>query len=257
MKPIDILITNRNSLEAVQLCVESARHYTGGYNHQVIVYDDASDNGIDLPYLRDAQERGWIQLIEGRERLRHGGGLNVLLNEICRAKYAVILDCDIEILKLGWLADLVKLIDGNEKAIGAVNCRDWQIRGPGHYLAPFCEFWFAVLNMDAYRDGMMVDWQPSFYADEDEIRKLNSSLPVGEIEQYIFDVGSKLYHKVLTDNPKGYYFITPLPEEIMSSFRHYRQVSHNIGDWHEHIIKHINEKLAEIRARLDRIRKPI
>lgn len=257
MTPIDILITNRNSREAIQLCVESVRFHTTPGTYQIIVYDDCSDNDIDLPYLRQAQAKGWLRLIEGRERALHGGGINLLLNEVCQADYAVLLDCDIEIRRDGWLDSLMLLVRGNDRAIGAVNCLHHQIRGTGHWIAPFCEFWFGLLNMKAYRDGMMVDWRPVIVTDPAEIARLAPELANEAhepVEQYIFDVGCKLYHKVLTDNPKHYYFISPLPEEIKQSFRHYRQVSHLIGAQTGGLKRHVDGQFDAIRASLNAIR---
>jgi glycosyltransferase involved in cell wall biosynthesis len=256
MTPADILVTNRNSREAIQLCVESVRAYTPADAYNLIVYDDCSDNDLDLPYLREAQDKGWLRLIEGRERALHGGALNVLLNEVSTADYAVLLDCDIEIKRAGWLADLLALIADDPLAIGAVHCLPAKIRGPGTWVAPFGEWWFGALNMRAYHDGMAVDWRPVILRDKGTIaRVVPVELRQHEIQEYIFDVGCKLFHKVRTDNPKGYHFVSPLPEEIRSIFRHYLQVSHHLGSTSDAIITHVNGKLAEMRALLNTIRK--
>jgi len=254
MAPVDILITNRNSREAIELCVESVRAYTHPGDYDLIVYDDCSDNNLDLPYLREAQGKGWLRLIEGRTRALHGGALNVLLNEVSTADYAVLLDCDIEIKRSGWLADLLALIADDPLAIGVVNCLPAKIRGPGTWVAPFGEWWFGALNMRAYRDGMAVDWRPVMIRDAKAIGKLAPWLIEHRIDEYIFDVGCKLCHKVRTDNPKGYHFVSPLPEEMRSTFRHYLQVSHHLGSTSDAIITHVNGKLAEMRASLNTIR---
>ncbi len=255
MTPVEILVTNRNSREAIQLCVESVRAYTHPGDYALIVYDDCSDNDLDLPYLREAQGKGWLRLIEGRARALHGGALNVLLNEISVADYAVLLDCDIEIKRSGWLDDLLALIADDPLAIGVVNCLPAKIRGPGTWVAPFGEWWFGALNMRAYRDGMAVDWRPVILNDKGTITKVVPvELRQHEIQEYIFDVGCKLFHKVRTDNPKDYHFVSPLPEEIRSTFRHYLQVSHHLGSTSGAIITHVNGKLAEMRASLNKLR---
>jgi len=253
---VDILVTNRNSREAIQLCVESVRFSTRTDPYRLVVYDDASDNGLDLPYLRDAQTKGWLTLIEGRERVLHGGALNILLSG-CRADYAVILDCDVEIKQPCWLEEILALIQADPMAIAAVNCLPRQLRGPGHWLAPFAEWWFGILNMNAYRDGMEVDWRPVILSDRKAIHKVAPELDNQAVQQYIFDVGCQLLHKVKTANPKGYAVISPLPENLKQSFRHYLQISHQIDDKNERIQRHVNGKLAEIRAALHGIREAV
>lgn len=116
MKSVEILITNFNSGDAIELCIESVRRFTK-YPHTITVRDDASwatprlADGMPMPYLdieylRAIKDKGWINLIEGKERIGHGRGLSILLDQ-CRADLAMILDCDIEILADGWLELMV------------------------------------------------------------------------------------------------------------------------------------------------------
>jgi len=224
-KLVDILIPNRNSHEAIQLCIESIRHYTKYPDYQIIVYDDCSDNEVDLPYLREKQKQGWLRLIEGKEHRHHGGALNVMVNEACHADLAMIMDCDIQILRDGWLIDMVDLISADEKAIGVCNCLGIKRRGVEVWVGPFCEFWFGLLNMTAYRDGMQVDWTPTIIYDKEEMKKYSEDLDVSILDYFVLEVGSKLYTKTIYDNPKGYYFISPIPENINKAYRHYVQIA--------------------------------
>jgi glycosyltransferase involved in cell wall biosynthesis len=260
MPKIDILVSNRNSLEAIQLCVESIHNYTRPGDYQLVVYDDASDNGIDIPYLRERQVQGWLRLVEGKRRVFHGGALNALVNVICKSDLAVILDCDIEILRHGWLDDLVGLIAGKPLAIAAVRCWGVQVRGGtgrgAAYLAPFCEWWFGLLNMQAYRDDMQVDWTGSWVSTKEELMALPdaASLPIDKIDTYSFDVGCKLYDKVLHNNPRGYYIVDPLPEHVKNSFTHYLQVCHHVANGRPEITAHVQEKLNFMRKKLKGLR---
>lgn len=225
MNKVEILISNRNSFEAIQLCIESIRHHTKYPDYQIIIYDDCSDNGIDLQYLREKQEKGWLRLIEGKEWKDHGGALNILVNETCQTDLAMIMDCDIQILKSGWLIEMVDLISAEKKAIGICNCFGTRRRGAEVYVGPFCEFWFGLLNMVAYRDGMEVDWRPTIICDKEKMRKYAEGLDVNILDYFVLEVGSKLYVKTLYDNPKGYHFISPIPKNINNAYRHYRQVA--------------------------------
>ena len=91
MKSVSILISNLNSFEAIQLCVESVRKHTKYPDYKIIVYDDTSWNKVDLAYLRIARNQGWLKLIEGETRVGHGGSVNALL-EACNTDLAMILD---------------------------------------------------------------------------------------------------------------------------------------------------------------------
>lgn len=257
-KSCSILISNRNSYEAIQLCIESVRHYTEYPDYQIIVYDDCSDNGIDLPYLKEKQGLGWLKLIEGKERKEHGGALNVLVNEVCQSDLAMIMDCDIQILRSGWLTNMVNLISTDEKAIGACNCLGIKWRGRKVFVGPFCEFWFGLLNMNAYRDGMQVDWEPMLIYDKEEMKRYIDNLNIKKIDLFVLDVGSKLPTKVLYDNPKGYRIISPLPENINNAYTHYMQITCHKearGPQAEEIKGHANQKLAEIRKELEALRQ--
>jgi glycosyltransferase involved in cell wall biosynthesis len=260
MPKVDILVSNRNSLEAIQLCVESVHAYTRPGDYQLIVYDDVSDNGIDIPYLRGKQEQGWLRLIEGERRVEHGGALNALVNVTCESDLAVIMDCDIEVLRDGWLDDFVELLADDPLAIAAVRCHGVQVRGGtsrgGAYLAPFCEWWFGLLNMQAYRDDMQVDWTGSWVSTKEEFMALPdaASLPIDKMATYSFDVGCKFYDKVLHNNPKGYYIVSPLPGHINNSFNHYLQVCHHIADGRPEITAHVRKKLDVMRQQLKGLR---
>lgn len=254
-KSCSVLISNRNSHEAIQLCVESVKHYTKYPDYQIIVYDDCSDNGADLPYLREKQKQGWLKLIENKEHRGHGGALNILVNEICKTDLAMIMDCDIQVLRSGWLTDMVDLISQDEKAIGICNCLGIKRRGAEVYVGPFCEFWFGLLNMNAYRDGMQVDWEPRIILDTEEMKQYAEGLDVNKLDYFVLDVGSKLYVKVLYDNPKGYHFISPIPENINNAYRHYLQVASQLRTENQVIKDHVDSKLITIKEELRKLRQ--
>jgi len=56
MKTCSILISNYNSFETIQLCIESIRKYTD-YPHKIVVYDDCSTNEMDVAYLNEAKKK--------------------------------------------------------------------------------------------------------------------------------------------------------------------------------------------------------
>lgn len=228
MKPVSILISNYNSFEAIQCCVESIRARTDYPRYRIIVHDDESPNGIDVPYLEEAEARGWLRLIRGDAKRKwrkaggayppyvhrapfwHGHALNKLINEACDTDLAVTLDCDVFILAGGedWLRCLVDMVDARTLLVSS--------EGPAHRALSglFVQGWywmsFALLNMRAYHDGMEVDWMAG------------SAEREGQIE--VWDPGSPLWVKVRRDNPQGY-VVKPMPPSIEAKRHHVTQVS--------------------------------
>jgi len=229
---VDILIPNLNGREALELCIESIARYTLE-PHRVIVYDDGSGAG-DVEYLGRARARGWVDLVIRREEQRgHGAALNVLVNEAAiNSDYAAIVDNDVQILRSGWLSELLALAErphvlaACDANAGANQCwRGWR---PPTFL-----FWFGMLNMSAYRDGMQTNWaRPDDRVDAEPWRSLFSGMttvfkPGEEFDpgRVVFDPGSAFWAKWKYENPKGYSCL-PLTSELRGAFRHISHGQH-------------------------------
>jgi glycosyltransferase involved in cell wall biosynthesis len=241
MKTVSILISNRDSFEAIQLCIESIRKYTDS-PCRIIVFDDRSINDVDLPYLRAARDRGWIELYEnttGRP-LTHGGSLNRLVNEICDTDYAVVMDCDVAIKGRGWLREMIDVAEKDAKTLAVVDMNPKGYTWKG-FKSPIYHFWFGLLNMAAYRDGMTVDWMNTVEdAGQEPYRSLFSDLADASQNDYFMslvrqkkvvleswdktvvsnDCGAKLWLRVTYQNPQGYKVI-PLPDSVRGKYRHF------------------------------------
>jgi len=236
-KSVSILIPNYNSFEAIQLCIESIRRYTL-YPHKIIVSDDICKNGIDDIYLAECERKGWIELYSSRKQRTHGGNLNFLINEKCDADYAMIMDCDVYIKDSGWLRDLVTEIEKDPKTFAVVGFHSGGL-SPVGYQAPFYTFWFGLINMAIYQDGMQIDWM---FRDKDrreepfrqEFQDMyppekHKEFPIFNSEQFDentvhMDPGSWPYFKIKYDNPKGY-IVVPVPEQVRQKFHHWGHVS--------------------------------
>lgn len=255
-KSVSILITNRNSFDAIQLCIESIRKYTT-YPYKIIVCDEHSTNEVDRAYLRTAHARGWIELIEenrlegdweGYDKTRachpapywHGKALNILINGACAADLAVVMDCDVYIKEGGWLEEVMALM-ADEMILAAVYIHPKRLQVTGGYVLPVCDFSFGLINMTAYRDNMWVDWIPTiedrrkehyalFFADIYPPEKTDI-WKAGKINQQLFnrdiihtDPGSKFFMKATWDNPKGYQMI-PIPPSLQKKYHHFWHIS--------------------------------
>lgn len=231
MKTCSILISNYNSFEAIQLCIESVRKYTK-YPHKIVVYNDICINGVDDVYLRECRDKGWIELHENlsETNLSHGGVLNKLINELCDTDLAAIIDCDVQIKGEGWFEDLIEIASDPE-ILAVCDMRHERISPYGYYVPGFYQLWFSLLNMEAYRDGMQVDWMHETEIKEKEpyrnmFRCLDGIARPANFDDNMVDIdpGSKLWVKVNYDNPKGYRVLW-LPEKVRSKFYHYGHIS--------------------------------
>lgn len=288
-KSVAICIPNRNAFEMIELCIESILHYTKYSNYKIIVFDDFSylpsenkeprEPTSDIAYLRKCRDKGLLELHEnpGPIALSHGGSLNKLLHEYCNTDYAAILDNDIQIKGYNWLTDLVNIVESHPKTLAIVDSKNggyarWCYRTPIHL------WWFGLLNMHAYRDGMQVDWKlcktdrrdwpyseefADFYPPDnckwtwyfnsvDYIRKEDFNVNVVSN-----DPGAKLYIKAKYENPKGYK-ILPIPRPTFIKYHHYSHISMiSIHDErHEPAVKKAREeRFAIIKKELKALRK--
>jgi len=245
MNPVSILISNRDSYEAIQLTVESVRKYTD-YPHKIIVFDDRSINKIDIEYLEDAQRKGQLDLYrnEGPHPITHGGSLNRLVNEICDTDYAVIMDCDVMIKQKGWLNDFMKIALSDENILAVVDTQEKGYTWKG-FRTPMYYFWFGLLNMKAYNDSMRVNWintngdaskEPykSLFMDLGDASKNDYFMSLVKQGKVILerwdkntvsaDSGAQLWIKVTYDNPKGYR-VVPLPRILHEKHHHFGHAS--------------------------------
>jgi len=239
MNQVSILITNYRCREAIELAVESVRKYTKPRSYKLIVHNDIDPKYMEYTlqntrYLKECERKGWLELIESEKNLGHGKSLDILIKR-CDTDYAVILDSDVQILRHGWLEEVMSLFK-DERDL--VFCTLEKIKTARPSLSPWLHIWFAALNMKAYHDGMEVDWS------------------TGIIDGVWWNVGARLLHKIRDDNPKGYR-IQPMPKEVESCCYHWVHVSCcailSPNDKPSFVAKY-NEKFAKIREELANLR---
>lgn len=273
MKRVSILVPNYNTFEGIQLCVESIRARTDYRDYEIIVHDDESPNGIDVPYLEQAAQRGWIRLIKGEAKAKwreagetygphihkacywHGRALATLLNEVCETDLAVVIEGDAHVKKSDWLDSLLALMDAETLIVAS--------EGPSHHAASglWVPGWymmsFALVNMLAYRDGMMVDWLPWYGKMEGERARRVFGTP--EKREVLADPGSSLWLKMIFDNPKQYR-AKGIPRAIEQKRGHGTQVSVRMDGpgvdpeaiagkhYYEQVMVPIHQELLRVRA---------
>ena len=258
MKTASILVPNYNSGDAIALCLESIRAYDAGWPYRIIVHDDYPANGVDAPYLARALETGLIdELYTDAEAQGHGGSLNILLNEKCDSDYAAILDCDTVIRRGGWLRNLIDAAEASPKTIIVSDFKQGGYQFlVGGYRTGFFTVWFGLINMTAYRDGMVTDWRFSmedrrkppydnlfapYHPPESNAQFMAwwnekdgkgsrrhftacPSLADFPRNQVMNDPGSQIYVKMLMDNPMGYKAVN-LPPTVNGKWHHFGHIS--------------------------------
>lgn len=278
MKSVEILISNYNVGPVIELNIESIRARTDYPNYSIIVHDDSTE-GIDYrgpdalhtdrAYLEQVEAKGWIRLIRSTTRERwekdkanfgpgthpaayyHGCAVNVLINETCRADYAMLLDCDVFITDPTWLSRMIAFMD--DKTL--VASHEWQPgwRQSGIYIPGWCRPTFLMLNMAVYHDGMEVDWRGgSSTIDREPFKTLLAMGWSGQRDNPIcgdgvaFDPGSSLWVQMKVNNPKNYKSVN-LPREMELKYHHFNNGSLRSLAPHERLL--VDKELALIRGR--------
>ena len=243
---VEVLITNRNLGPVIELCVESVLRRTDHPGVSIVVHDDSTE-ARDREYLERAEACGWLRLVRSTTRERyeaeratfaawahpwpywHGCALNVLINETCRADYAMVLDGDVYANRPDWLSQMMSLMDERTLVVSHEWAPKWG--PPSPLLLGWCRPHFLLLNMAAYHDGMEVDWRGgSSTIDKEPYRTLIES---GEIDpshnpegndHVCFDPGSSLWAKLRVDNPKQYKSVD-IPPSFNKLYTHWNQGS--------------------------------
>jgi len=267
VKEVSILIPNKESYLALELCIESIRHFTRYPNYKIIVCDDYSTNKVDLEYLRKVRDKGWLDLYENPKHLSHGGTLNRLLNEICDTDLAMVVDCDIQIMRPGWLEDMVKAISVHDNIIAVVDVM-YKYLTPKYYRVPTFNWWFGIMNMKAYRDNMQVDWKnkrvdrrdepfKTIFADHHPPTSPNIDKEHWDENRVEIDPGGKSWLKINYHNPKGYKVI-PLPVFMKYKYRHFFHItciSFSDFDDSPRVLAERNAKFVLIKNELAKLRE--
>ena len=109
-------IVQYKTLEFTRLCLRSIRKFTS-YPCEVIVVDnDSGDESLD--YLRKLK---WIRLLERKPQpdepgggYSHAAALDLALAD-CNTEFFVSLHSDVFIKRTGWLADLIRYFDNDQR----------------------------------------------------------------------------------------------------------------------------------------------
>ena len=146
MKTVTICIPSFQCGDTIALCIESIRRFTS-YPHNIIVYDDMTDSALydDLTYLRAARDKGWLKLTEGRVHINHGHAIALMLDTVT-TDLAMVMDCDIQVLRHGWLDKMV----AHQEATGAALISDIEP-------IPNIASWFFMLDMAQY-PAVKTEW---------------------------------------------------------------------------------------------------
>lgn len=203
-KSVTICVTNFQSGDTISLCIESIRKFTA-YPHEIAVYDDATDPAYydDLTYLRDVRDKGWIRLIEGRQRLNHGPALGRLLDS-CQTDLAMVMDCDIQIKGPGWLEPIVAA----QEASGAALIVDLE-SFPDNPAT--LKSWFFMLDLHQY-PHVKAEWhyttRPDFVSWETTPNAL-------------YPTGYRIWENCIKQGRP----VIPIPVAVHEKFRHHEHIS--------------------------------
>ena len=110
---VSIVIVNFNGKEILKRCLTSIS--TTNYpNFEIVVVDNASIDGSVKSIKKLFGSRPFTRIVENRENLGHAEGCNIGA-QVSEGRYLVFLDSDTELRTEGWLWELVKVMESDER----------------------------------------------------------------------------------------------------------------------------------------------
>ena len=110
-----IIIVSWNTLAHTRLCVDSIRKYTGNEQYELIVVDNASQDG-SCEWLSSQSD---VKLIKNSKNAGYPAACNQGI-QAARGKFILLLHSD-TVVTFGWLENLKKALT-SRKEVGAVSC---------------------------------------------------------------------------------------------------------------------------------------
>ena len=103
---VSIIIPTRNGLELLTPCIKSILSNTAYAPFEIIVMDNQSDDGATLEYLRQLEENGSARVLHYDAPFNYSALSNFAVKH-ARGEFLCLLNNDIEVIRAGWLEELV------------------------------------------------------------------------------------------------------------------------------------------------------
>lgn len=116
---VSIIIPTRDQVKLLRTCVEGVLTGTDYPNMEVIIVDNESSDAETLGYLAELQVRG-VTILPHPYAFNYPA-VNNRAAEIATGEYICLLNNDIEVLKRGWLKELVSQL--SRPGVGAVGAK--------------------------------------------------------------------------------------------------------------------------------------
>jgi|GEM_PF-2134079 len=115
---ISIIIPVYNALTMTKACVESLYLFTEGHDFEVIVIDNASEDGTFQWMNEKSKQLAKLNVIRMEKNIGFGPAVNIGLQS-ANGKYLVILNND-TVVSRGWLTNLISVLK-NDSSVGIVS----------------------------------------------------------------------------------------------------------------------------------------
>ena len=115
---ISIIIPVYNALTMTKACVESLYLFTEGHDFEVIVIDNASEDGTFQWLNEKSKQLAKLNVIRMEKNIGFGPAVNIGLQS-AKGKYLVILNND-TLVSRGWLTNLISVLK-NDSSVGIVS----------------------------------------------------------------------------------------------------------------------------------------
>ena len=115
---VSIIIPVYNALSMTKACVESLHRFTEGHDFEVIVIDNASEDGTFQWLNEKSKQLAKLKVVRMEKNIGFGPAVNIGLQS-AEGKYLVILNND-TLVSPGWLTNLISVLK-NDLSVGIVS----------------------------------------------------------------------------------------------------------------------------------------
>jgi len=209
---VRVHIASIDTAAATELAVRSSRVFAGEPFELVVGDGGSTDGSVEM--LRQLEQQGLLSFEGTADGRSHAEWLDDWV-ERCDRRYAVFVDSDVEFLRHGWLADMVRVADETSAALVCAEL----LEGNPHYIHPITgdearlekrpSPWLVLVDPASVRAT-----SASFaYMSEDD-----PAAPGGAIA---YDVGADLFRRL---EGAGLHCAV-MPTEFRKKYRHFGGLS--------------------------------
>ena len=146
---VSIIVVHRNRPEYLNICLQSIHVMSNLNNYEVIVVDNASDDGETSDYLDMIQEEG-IKVVRNTENKYWSAAANQgVAAADPHSQYYIFMHADTVVLDNSWIDLMINISEGRSAGIVGCELSSYVIQ---KQRADFIQEWCMLMSKDCWQD---------------------------------------------------------------------------------------------------------